>query len=233
MREIYNNVTAGTVPTMIADWYFDFISPFAYLQSKRLAHFAPGVSIRYKPVLLGALLSAHGHKGPAEIPGKRLFTYRFAIWQAKRMGIVLKMPPEHPFNPLQLLRLAIACDCSPDAVRSIFHFVWHDGRLPDLPIEWAELISDPALAHGASMVNAPEVKEALRRNTDEAIARGIFGVPTLAIGDEIFWGVDATEMAAEYVAAGCRWTDPEFQRVAALPVGVSRTVPAAGKSGRS
>ncbi len=97
--------------------------------------------------------------------------------------------------------------------------MWRDGRLPDLPIEWAELVHDLRLPDAERRIAEPDVKEALRRNTDEAIARGVFGVPTLVIGDELFWGADATQMAADYVAAGRRWTDPEYERVAALPVG--------------
>jgi 2-hydroxychromene-2-carboxylate isomerase len=212
---------------MIADWYFDFVSPFAYLQSEQLASLAPRITIRYRPVLLAGLLGANGQKGPAEIPAKRAFTYRFCIWQAKRQGIAIKFPPEHPFNPLPLLRLAIACDCAPAAVHRIFRFVWADGRLPDLPIEWAELASELGVPDAEARIALPEVKDALRRNTDEAIARGVFGVPTLAIGDAMFWGADATPMAAEYVAAGCRFTDAEYARVAELPIGAERKDPAA------
>ena len=95
----------------VADWYFDFVSPFAYLQSEQLASLAPRITVRYKPVLFAGILGAHGQLGPAEIPAKRAFTYRFVLWQAKRLGIPLKLPHEHPFNPLPLLRLAIACDC--------------------------------------------------------------------------------------------------------------------------
>ena len=190
---------------MIVDWYFDFVSPFAYLQSERLASLPPRVSIRFRPVLFAGLLNANGQKGPAEITAKRNFTYRFVVWQARKLGIPLKFPHEHPFNPLPLLRLAIACDCAPDAVHRIFRFVWKDGRLPDLPIEWAELTHDLALPDADARIASPEVKDELRRNTDEAIARGVFGVPTLAVGDELFWGVDATAMAADYVLAGCRW----------------------------
>jgi 2-hydroxychromene-2-carboxylate isomerase len=214
------------------DWYFDFVSPFAYLQSEQLALLGPKVRIRYRPVLFAALLAAHGHKGPAEIPRKRVFTYRFAVWQARRLGIRFRMPPEHPFNPLPLLRLALACDCTPEAVHRIFRFVWRDGRLPDLPIEWVELAADLRLADAQARIADPAVKEALRRNTDEAIARGVFGVPTLAIGDELFWGADATQMAADFVADGCRFADPESERVASLPVGASRTAVARAKSGR-
>ena len=173
-------------------------------------------------MLLAGLLAHHGHKGPAEIPTKRAFTYRHVLWQARQQRIPLKFPPEHPFNPLALLRLAIACDCAPDAVQRIFRFVWRDGRLPDLPIEWAELTHDLGIADGEARIAEPAVKEALKRNTDEAIARGVFGVPTLAIGDELFWGADATDMARDFVAAGCRFDDPEYARVAALPAGATR-----------
>lgn len=216
------------------DWYFDFISPFAYLQSERLHELGPRVDLRFRPVLFAGLLDANGQKGPAEIARKRVFTYRFVVWQAKRLGIPLKIPPEHPFNPLPLLRLAIACDCTAEAVHRIFRFVWRDGRLPDLPIEWAELVHDLGLPDAQRRIADADVKAALRRNTDEAIARGVYGVPTLAIGDELFWGADATPMAAEFLAAGGRWTDPQMDRIATLPVGASRREPGArGKrSGR-
>jgi 2-hydroxychromene-2-carboxylate isomerase len=208
---------------MIVDWYFDFVSPFAYLQSERLATLPPRMQVRYRPVLFAGLLNAHGQKGPAEIPGKRAFTYRFVVWQARKLGIAIKFPHEHPFNPLPLLRLAIACDATPDAVHRIFRFVWRDGRLPDLPIEWAELTHDLRLPDAGARIASQEVKDTLRRNTDEAIARGVFGVPTLAVGDELFWGVDATAMAVEYFQAGCRYDDPEMTRVSTLPVGAART----------
>ena len=205
-----------------ADWYFDFISPFSYLQCEQLPTLERSIRIRYRPVLFAALLAAHGHKGPAEIASKRRFTYRFVVWQAAKLGIALKFPAVHPFNPLSLLRLAIVADCEPSAVRRIFRFVWRDGRLGDLPIEWAELTSELDIPDAATRIASSEVKDALRKNTDDAIARGVFGVPTLAIGDELFWGVDATAMAADYVAQGCKFTDAEMTRVASLPAGVQR-----------
>ena len=207
-----------------ADWYFDFISPFSYLQCEQLPTLERSIRIRYRPVLFAALLAAHGHKGPAEIASKRRFTYRFVVWQAAKLGIPLKFPAEHPFNPLALLRLAIAADCEPSAVRRIFRFVWRDGRLGDLPIEWAELISELDIPDAASRIASAEVKDALKKNTDDAIARGVFGVPTLAIGDELFWGADATAMAADYIAQGCKFSDAEMTRVSSLPVGAERDV---------
>jgi 2-hydroxychromene-2-carboxylate isomerase len=205
-----------------AEWYFDFVSPFAYLQCEQLPTLEQKMRIHYRPVLFAGLLKAHGHKGPAEIPAKRRFTYRFLVWRARALGIPLKFPAVHPFNPLPLLRLALACDCAPDAIHRIFRFVWRDGRLGDLPIEWAELMSELQVPDAQARIESAEVKSALRRNTDEAIARGVFGVPTLAIGEELFWGVDATAMAAEYVAAGCSFADPEMARVDAIPPGAER-----------
>jgi 2-hydroxychromene-2-carboxylate isomerase len=205
-----------------ADWYFDFVSPFSYLQCEQLPVLERSLRVRYRPVLFAGLLEANDHRGPAEIAAKRRFTYRFVVWQARQLGIPLKFPAAHPFNPLPLLRLAIAADCEPDAVRKIFRFVWRDGRLGDLPIEWAELTAELGLPDAAERIASAEIKNALRRNTDEAIARGVFGVPTLAIGDELFWGADATAMAGDYMAAGCRYTDPEMTRVANLPVAAER-----------
>ena len=207
-----------------ADWYFDFVSPFAYLQCEQLPALEAKLRIRYRPVLFAALLGANAHKGPAEIPAKRRFTYRFVVWQAGKLGVPIKFPAVHPFNPLSLLRLAIAADCSPDAVRRIFRFVWRDGRIGDLPIEWAELMAELDLPDASARIASPEVKTELRRNTDEAVARGVFGVPTLAIGEELFWGADATAMAADYIAAGCSFDDPEIERVSSLPIGAERKV---------
>ena len=205
-----------------ADWYFDFVSPFSYLQCEQLPSLERSLRVRYRPVLFAGLLKAYEHKGPAEIPAKRRFTYRFVVWQAKRLGIPLKFPAAHPFNPLPLLRLAIVADCDPDVIRRIFRFIWRDGRIGDLPIEWAELKAELGLADAENRIAAPEVKDALRRYTDEAIARGVFGVPTLAIGDVLFWGADSTEMAADFIARGCNFDDPEMDRVGALPAAAAR-----------
>ncbi len=205
---------------MIVDWYFDFLSPFSYLQCERLQ--AHAATIRPHPVLFAAILDAVGQKGPAEIAAKRRFTSRFVVWQAKSLGIPVKFPHAHPFNPLPLLRLAIACDARWTAITQIFRFVWRDGRLPDLPIEWVELADRVGLPDAAQRIAEPDVKDALRRETDAAIARGVFGVPTLAVGSELFWGCDATDMALAFAKAGARYDDPEYARVADLPADAER-----------
>ena len=111
-----------------ADWYFDFISPYAYLQSTRLNALSGHIRIHAKPVLFAGLLNHHGQLGPAEIEPKRQFVFRQALWLAKCQGVDMKLPPEHPFNPLPPLRLALAMNCEIEAVQTIFNFIWRDGR---------------------------------------------------------------------------------------------------------
>ena len=113
------------------DWYFDFISPFAYFQHLQLLEFLDGrtdVQLNYQPILFAGLLKANGHKGPAEIPAKRLFTYRYCYWYAKQNNIPFNMPAAHPFNPLTLLRLAIVESNAPAVVSKLFTHVWVNSK---------------------------------------------------------------------------------------------------------
>ena len=96
------------------DWYFDFVSPYSYIALHRLEELPAPVA--YKPVLFAGLLNHWGQKGPAEIPAKRRWTYRWCIWWAKSLGIPFRFPAAHPFNPLPHLRLALACGSRPEAV---------------------------------------------------------------------------------------------------------------------
>ena len=119
-----------------AKWYFDFVSPFAYLQTFRLDEFHSHLKIDRKPLLFAGLLKHWGSKGPAELPPKRLFTYRHVQWMADRLNIPLYFPERHPFNPIPLLRLCIAAGCSKKAVDSIFKCIWEEGLVGDDPNKW-------------------------------------------------------------------------------------------------
>ena len=182
-----------------ADWYFDFISPYAYLQSTRLPEIATHLQIRAKPVLFAGLLNHHGQLGPAEIGPKREFVFRQSLWLARRQGIDMKLPPEHPFKPLPPLRLALAMNSDIDAIQTIFNFIWRDGRNTGDAEEWKALTQMVGLSNANERLADPEVKNALRTNTDEAIARGVFGVPTLVVDDQRFWGYDTDEFLLEYL----------------------------------
>jgi len=203
------------------DWYFDFISPYACLALADVERLT-GVEVRYRPILFAALLNHWGHKGPAEMPTKRAWTYRWCTWYAAQRTIRFRMPAAHPFNSLPYLRLAIAVDCRPDRVRRIFEELWTTGADA----------SDPRVAEGLakSMHAAPDaltaasVKDALRAQTQEAIDKGVFGVPTLVIDGEIFWGADAMEFAKACLADPALLRSDEMRRTATLPVGASRKI---------
>jgi 2-hydroxychromene-2-carboxylate isomerase len=203
-------------------WYFDFISPFAYFQCERLSRLPEGTQIEYRPILLAGLLNHWGQKGPAEIPSKRRFTYRQSLWIARRNEISFRAPPAHPFNPLNALRLAIALDCGAETVRSIFRFIWADGHRPDDQVSWNKLIGHLQADDANDRISSLDVKSALRSNTDEAIALGVFGVPTIAVGKELFWGFDMTDMAIDYLNDPPAFNDFEMKRVSDLPIGIER-----------
>src|SRR5262245_50584274 len=97
-----------------AVWYFDVISPFSYLALGEIEALAERIRIAYKPILFAALLEHWRHLGPAEIPPKRLHTYRLCLFEAERRAIPFRFPPHHPFNPLKPLRLLVALDATPD-----------------------------------------------------------------------------------------------------------------------
>ncbi len=206
------------------DWFFDFVSPFAYLQLERFDRLPPRAraQMRLRPVVLGALLEHWGVRGPAEIPQKRRFTYRYVHWLAERIGIPFRMPPAHPFNPLRPLRLCIALGCDGGAAREIFRYLWRDGGDVASDEGWAELCRRLNVSDADSRVKEPAVKERLRWNTEHACRLGIFGVPTLAIDGELFWGFDATDLAVEFLTDPKMFDRGELARVSDLPVGVQR-----------
>jgi 2-hydroxychromene-2-carboxylate isomerase len=219
-------MTFGPKPERVmrqVDWYFDFISPFAYLASQRLPD---GVDLRPVPVLFAGLLDHWHTRGPAEIPPMRRFTFRHVAWIAERDGIPLRLPPCHPFNPLPLLRLALLLDGDAALVRRLFRFVWAEGSSSDDPGAWEALTAELGVDDAEARIAAPEVKARLRDNTERAIGQGVFGVPTFVVDDELFWGYDALPFLAEVVADPARLRVPALRAADALPVGRQR--PGAG-----
>ncbi|MCD9125240.1 2-hydroxychromene-2-carboxylate isomerase [Luteimonas fraxinea] len=205
---------------MPAIWYFDVVSPFAYLQWRRLKPLLATHDIRPVPILFAAVLSAIGNRGPAEIPAKRTFTYQHVAWRAQRDGIALVFPPAHPFNPIAALRTVIAADADPDVIEAVFAHIWAQGQPGDSVEALAPVLTAAQLS--PADVEAPAVKARLRAETDAAIAAGMFGVPTLRIGDALFWGEDAHDFALAALADPGLLDTPEMQRLAQLPVGAAR-----------
>jgi 2-hydroxychromene-2-carboxylate isomerase len=203
-----------------SDWYFDFISPYSYIAWHRLKELPSGLSMVYRPVLFAGLLNHWGQKGPAEIPAKRRWTYRWCTWWAAQLDIPFRFPASHPFNPLHHLRLAIAAECAPAAIQRIFEDIWTTGEDAADPARFSRLCTDVGIA--PDLLASPKVKDLLRQNTQEAAALGIFGVPTLAIDGEHFWGADAIDFARQFIADASVLRNPEMKRVDSLPVGAER-----------
>jgi 2-hydroxychromene-2-carboxylate isomerase len=203
-------------------WVFDVISPFAYLSLKQLPQLSEQVDIEYCPVLFAGLLNHFGQKGPAEVDPKRRFTYRFALWRARKMGMVMRMPPNHPFNPIMALRLIIAAGSTRAAIEPVFDAVFLQGKdVSDMGVI-TELADTLGVAEPTAALQAPAVKQRLRGNTDWAIQMGVFGVPTIVIDEEIFWGHDAFEMALDFIRDRSQFADADMRAIDALPIGVTR-----------
>jgi 2-hydroxychromene-2-carboxylate isomerase len=201
-------------------FHFDFVSPYSYLAFKRLPELPQDVAVELKPVLFAGLLQHHGQKGPAEIPAKRRWTYRWCTWWARELGIAFRFPASHPFNPLHHLRLAIAAGPTRENVGRIYEALWTTGA------EAADAAAFSALARSLGVDEArlalPEVKDALRRNTEDAAARGVFGVPTFEADGELFWGADAIAFVRAYLRDPAVLHNDEMRRADALPVGAAR-----------
>ncbi len=205
-----------------ADWYFDYVSPYAYLQLEAFGRLPADLEIHLKPVLFAGLLGHWEHKGPAEIPAKRRQTYRYCHWLAGKRGVPFKTPPRHPFNPLAVLRLSIALDSDIGAIRTIFRHIWgagHDGQDLDSLRPLARSLGIDDLE---SRIGDPSVKDRLRRNTDAAIERGVFGIPTFAIGDELFWGDDVTDMMLDFLENPDLFKQGGLARLTDLPIAAQR-----------
>ena len=204
-------------------FFLDFISPYAYLAFKALPDALDGLSyaVRYQPVFLGGLLKHSKVLGPAEVPGKREWVYRQAQWLAHSQGVRLEMPTAHPFNPLGLLRLAVASDPpglpNRDVCETLFRHVWEGGqdaadtqRLQALSAELAP-VRDP---------RSDEVRDQLKAHTDGAIAQGVFGVPSYAVDGKVFWGLDALPMLRDYLNGGAWFADSAWNGAATVPTGL-------------
>jgi 2-hydroxychromene-2-carboxylate isomerase len=139
------------------------------------------------------------------------------LWLADRHRVPIRLPPRHPFNPLSALRLAVALDASPGVVRRIFEFIWAEGRDPSDLTEFDALAQALDVVDARSLIADPAVKARLRRNTDEAIAAGAWGVPTFVVDGICFWGFDAGDMLLDHLSAPSRFSTGEYARIASLP----------------
>lgn len=207
-------------------FYLDFISPYAWLAFDALPQALQGISHRvvHKPLLFAALLKHHGQLGPAEMPSKRDWTYRQVLWLAYQQATPLQLPAAHPFNPLGLLRLAAACDAEGQPNRfvceKIFRHVWCTGLDAADPERLVALHAElsPRLAP-----NSDQVKQALQAHSQDAIAAGVFGVPSFVVDGKVFWGQDALPMLHAYLQGDAWFDGPDWQAPERCAIGIKRT----------
>ena len=206
-------------------FYLDFISPYAWLAFEELPEALMGLSysVTYKPLLFAALLKHHGQLGPAEIPAKRDWTYRQVQWLAHSKGRTLDLPAAHPFNPLGLLRLAIATDAQGQPNRyvceTVFRHVWVGGQDAADPTRLAALTQQLAPARDPGDAS---VKAQLRTHAEEAIAKGVFGVPAFEVDGKVFWGLDGLPMLRAYLEGDAWFDGPAWHGATTVPVGTAR-----------
>jgi 2-hydroxychromene-2-carboxylate isomerase len=186
----------STTPATIR-FYFDYESPNAYLAWTQLPKLSDryGCTVDPVPVLYAALLDAHGQLGPGELPAKGRWMSKNMARKAVLLGVPLSAPAFLPFNPLLALRMTLLVSRTPERdalIDALFRAVWvHGLHVSDAAV--VERVANEVGLPGAELVQqtqSPEVKNQLRTQTDEAISRGVFGVPSMEVGDELFWGYD-------------------------------------------
>ena len=190
------------------EFYFDFGSPYSYLAYKALPEIAAahGAQIAWRPMLLGGVFKATGNHSPVEIPAKGKWLHQDLQRWAARYGAVFKHNPHFPINTLTLMRGAVGMQLRGADfgryVEAIFHAMWAEPRNLGDPAELAAVLRQAGFDADAfvSLVNDAAVKEQLKKNTEEAVARGVFGAPTFFVGDDMFWGQDRLDFVGAALA---------------------------------
>ncbi len=187
------------------EFYFDFGSPTAYLAHKRLGQLAEqyDLEVVYRPILLGGVFKASGNNSPVAVPAKGKYMLQQDLPRfAKRYGVPLNFNPHFPINTLNLMRGVIAAerlDCVEPYVNAMFDAVWVDGKNMGDPEVVAATLADTGLDVAAllELSQDPEVKAELISRTEEAVARGCFGAPSMFMDDDMFFGQDRLDFVEE------------------------------------
>jgi 2-hydroxychromene-2-carboxylate isomerase len=212
----------------VVEFYFDVISPYAWLGWHALARAAPrlGVEVRCTPVLLAALLDAVGSVGPAEIPAKRAYIIRDVMRIAPSEGLSYRHPPAHPFNPLTALRLCSAVADEGARFRLagvLLDSVWARGQDATRDETLRQALSDAGLpGETLEAARSESAKANLRASTQTALAVGVFGVPTYRVESELFWGYDRLKKLEAWLRGERSIDEPAYAAALAAPRGSDR-----------
>lgn len=187
------------------EFYFDFGSPTAYLAYRRLRQLEKeyGLSIEYRPMLLGGVFKATGNTSPVTIPAKGQYMLQYDLPRfARRYGVPLNVNPYFPLNTLNLMRGAIAArrlGCFEAYADAVYDATWVGEKNMGDPEVVADTLTAAGLDAGAllALSQDPEVKSELVKATEEAVARGVFGAPTLFMDGEMYFGQDRLDFIEE------------------------------------
>lgn len=204
---------------IVATFYYDIVSPFAYLYIKQRQRLENKVDIKPVPVLLGGLLRATDNKGPGEVAAKRPHTYQFCVWQAEKLGIPFQFPEHHPFMTVAAQRLLVEQNADWPMIEKAFDYVWVEGKDPNL--SWSEFCKYLDLPSGTPKPENPEVKAKLIANTNQAKTDGAFGVPALILNGHRFWGVDTIDWVLDYLARPGMFDEAAYAHAGNIPSGLS------------
>lgn len=210
-------------------FFFDPISPYTYFALKQLPKVAEkhGVKIVARPVLFAGLLNANGQKGPAEIVSKRRYTFLDCMRLSMQLEVPFKMPPKHPFNPLLFLRMATAVNDDSQRLALSTQSIaacWAEGRDLTDPAVMSSIASQVGL-NGHDLLRIAQsdaCKEQVRKNTDSAISKGVFGVPTFIVDNEVFFGHDRLSHVDNYLAGSLNINYNELEQNLLRPRGADR-----------
>lgn len=187
-------------------FYFDYISHNAYLAWTQVHRIAQkyGREVEPVPVLFAAFLEHYGQKGPAEVPPKSQWMIRDVIRKATELNVPLRPPAAHPFNPLPALRVTTVE--MPDVYKkrlidAIFRATWAESRnVGEADVIGAILTNAGFDARDIiEQAGSEDVKQRLRTAGEEAIAQGVFGVPTMQVDEQLFWGYDDMHFMEKYL----------------------------------
>lgn len=203
---------------------------FYWHERKRLD---PRIELRVKLVVFGAILKRWEHKGPAELPTKRVHTYQHCVWLAKSEGIAFSLPARHPFNTLKAMRLLIALQARGDfedfavALDRAFHWVWGLGNDPEIQFESFARLFGVELPEADALCMQASIKEQLTHNTTEALAAGVWGVPTLVSASpidtpQLFWGFDSIHWVNDYLQNHSLFQTDEYIKARNVEQGIRR-----------
>jgi uncharacterized protein len=220
---------AGSMSRAPLRFFFDYVSPYAYLAWTQLPTLAErhGRSLELVPVLFAGVLNALGGTGPAEVPRKRFYIYKHTHRIAHELGVPFVMPAAHPFNPLLALRVTAAVQeekVRHQLVSALYAAAWAEGGVPLEPERVEAILTSIGLDARALLTAAQSstVKELLRRNTEELLALEGFGVPTVVVEGELFFGVDSLSHLERFLRGQDLLSREERERLRDLPVGASR-----------